>query len=394
MMQFMKTKQTKTKTPFTFAGFDDWVEIFQSGEQTDSQGDTNNFTTADLDSIVTNHQPSPIVIGHPKTADPAWGWSSALKREGNSLFGKYSDVHPAFSKMVENKQFPERSIRIKQTDNGYQLMHTGFLGAIPPAVSGLSPMQFSQGDDDCLEFAGDWYVTSRLSRLFRRIKNFLIEGEGEERAEEILPEYELESLSETAVEQRLNENNESESVSGSFNKDPKGEMTVGFTQEQMDAAIAKAKADAADDAKKVEREFAAKLKVNEFEKRQGLAKQKVSTLLTEQKILPAQTQGLSEFMAALDDSDDATFEFSVGEGDKAKTEKQSPSQFFNAFLDSLTEHGLLNSQTQDDFTSSDYSVPADASVDAERLELHAKALEYMDRHDGVDYVSAVKALGG
>jgi len=379
-----------TKHTLQFAGFDDWVEIFRTGEQTDSQGNTRTFTTADLDSMVTNHQSSPIVIGHPQTDDPAWGWSSALKRVGDSLFGKYADVQPAFAKMVENKQFPERSIKIKPVDNGYQLVHTGFLGAVPPAVEGLAQMQFHH-DDQCLEFSSDWYVTSRLSRIFRRMKNLLIEDKGEAKAEEILPEYELESLSDAAVEQRLKDINETESVSGSFNQVPKGGITVSeFTQQQLDDAVAKATADAKASA---EQEYSTKLASALSLQRQADAMLHVDQLLSAQKLVPAQISGLAEFMATLDDADENAFEFSVGTDDKSETKKQSQQQFFSTFLDSLPEHGLLDKKTQDEFSSDGaYMAPADSQIDAERYELHTKALAYQKQNQGVDYISAVRAV--
>lgn len=392
MMSVMKTKQTNSS--YTFTGFDDWIEVFQAGTQTDASGQTKTFSQSDLDSMVANHQPAPIVIGHPKVNDPAFGWSHELKREGDSLFAKFKDVEPQFETLVEQHRYPERSIRLGRVDNGYQLLHVGFLGAARPAVSGMKPIEFSDDASQTLEFSGDWYVTSRLSRLFRRMKNFLIEDKGEAKAEEIFPEYELDSLSEASVEQRLAETDES--VPGSFTQDPKGEMTVGeFTQKQLDDAVAKAVSDATTQAKAdAENDYTAKLAEVKSKQRKAEALQRVDTLLSEQKLLPAQTAGLAEFMAALDDGSDATFEFSVGDGDQAKTEKQSPSQFFNAFLDNLVEHGLLNKQEQDVSTETNYVAPEGSNVDGERLELHQKAMQYMDAHEGVEFIAAVKAVGG
>jgi hypothetical protein len=398
-MTFMETNKSNISNAvaLTFRGFDDWVELFQAGEQTDSQRNTKVWTHADLDSMVTNHQPSPLVIGHPKTDDPAWGWSSALKRDGDVLLGKFSDVQPEFSKMVENKQFPNRSIKIEPAENGYRLVHTGFLGGIPPAIKGLKQLNFNQ-NDKAMEFSGDWYVTSRLSRMFRNIKNYLVEDKGQEKADQILPEWELENLSESAVEQRIEESTESDS--GSFNKQEsqdepdKGENDVGqFTQADIDAAkeVGNKEGKAA-----ATSEFNTELDALKNKDKLATAQAKVNQLLTDQKLVPAVAGGLAEFMASLDDGDENHFEFSSGEGTSKKTIKQSPAAYFSALLDGLSTHGLLDSQKDDgdlDTQSSQkFNAPDGSLIDEDGLKLDQKARVYMSANQGVSYIDAAAAV--
>ncbi|MBQ4838493.1 hypothetical protein [Pseudoalteromonas luteoviolacea] len=123
----------------------DWYEIFTAGTHTDSNGNTQEFTAADLDSVVTNFIPktSPLVIGHPKTNDPAWGWVSDLKVEDGKLFAKAEYVATEFAEAVEAKRYPNRSVRLEGEPGNYFLGHVGYLGGKPPAVAGM-PWQFNE----------------------------------------------------------------------------------------------------------------------------------------------------------------------------------------------------------------------------------------------------------
>lgn len=59
----------------------DWFEVFKAGTLTDSRGNTQTFTNADLNSVVANFtgKTASLVIGHPKMDSPVWGWASELK---------------------------------------------------------------------------------------------------------------------------------------------------------------------------------------------------------------------------------------------------------------------------------------------------------------------------
>ena len=53
------------------------LEIFKIGEHTSSNGETKSDTIKDLDKIVDSYNPKeredPLVLGHPKDNDPAYG---------------------------------------------------------------------------------------------------------------------------------------------------------------------------------------------------------------------------------------------------------------------------------------------------------------------------------
>lgn len=192
----------------TFAGFDDWVEVFRSGKQTDSKGRVRDWKESDLDQMVANHSgghTTPIVVGHPKTDSPAYGWADQLKRVGDTLMAKFAHVEPAFAKLVEKKHFPNRSIKIVPTDKGFKLAHVGWLGATPPAIEGLAPVQFAAEDEgDTYEFAAAAAAargTSLVAAGLRRMRQFIIDQHGTEKADKYAPEDDIAQMESLAGQQ-------------------------------------------------------------------------------------------------------------------------------------------------------------------------------------------------
>ncbi len=126
-----------------------WIEVFRSGKQTDSAGNTKEWTNSDLDKIVENYNnqakdkkhEAPIVIGHPETNAPAFGWVETLKRQGDVLLAKLKQLTPQFVEWVKAGHYKKRSISL---DGNYNLRHIGFLGAAAPAVKGLEDVDFSE----------------------------------------------------------------------------------------------------------------------------------------------------------------------------------------------------------------------------------------------------------
>lgn len=131
-----------------FKGLTDWVEIFKVGQHP-GKGDLAavTFTTADLDQLVANldpAQPVPHVITHQELYSPfAYGQVVELKREGDSLLARSDKINPQFEALVRAGNLYNRSIRILQTNKGYELGHVAWLGAEPPAVAGLAPVEFA-----------------------------------------------------------------------------------------------------------------------------------------------------------------------------------------------------------------------------------------------------------
>ena len=140
----------------TFKGFDDWVEIFAGGRQTDSNGIEHDGDRL-VDQAVATFDPGfhepPAVVGHPKDDDPAYGTVQAVKADVRSgkkiLLARFKDVHPPFAEMVQSGRFPKRSAAFYPDG---RLRHVGFLGAMPPAVKGLKNIAFADGESIAFEF--------------------------------------------------------------------------------------------------------------------------------------------------------------------------------------------------------------------------------------------------
>lgn len=124
-------------------------EIFRTGTHTSLNGQSKNFSESDLDTIAESYNPSeheaPIVIGHPETNAPAYGWIEKLKRIGDRLVAFPKQVSNEFSELVKSGAFKKRSISITPD---LKLNHVGFLGAAAPAVKGLKDVEFADNPDE------------------------------------------------------------------------------------------------------------------------------------------------------------------------------------------------------------------------------------------------------
>ena len=137
-----------------------WIEIFKTGTHTDSGGNTQDYSPEDLDRIASlyntksqenSSNEAPVVKGHPKTDDPAYGWVEALRRRGNVLMAKLKDLTPEFTDQIKQGMFKKVSIALYPD---LTLRHIGFLGAATPAVEGLKPVTFAE-DSEYMEFVAE-----------------------------------------------------------------------------------------------------------------------------------------------------------------------------------------------------------------------------------------------
>ncbi|MRR56956.1 MAG: hypothetical protein EG824_01905 [Deltaproteobacteria bacterium] len=179
-----------------------WIEVFRAGKQTDSAGGTREWTESDLDKIVANYNgqadhEAPVVVGHPEHNSPAFGWVESLKREGKILYAMFKDVLPEFTDAVGKKLYKKRSISLYPD---LTLRHIGFLGGMPPAVKGLADIAFrDKGEAITVEFS-DWRM-STLGRIIMKIRDYLVEKEGADKADGIISSWEVQDLLNEPAEQ-------------------------------------------------------------------------------------------------------------------------------------------------------------------------------------------------
>lgn len=401
------TKKHLNKKPLAaaieFAGFEDWFQIFEAGTHVDKNGNQKTWTVENLDSVVANHStddPVPYVIGHPKDNDPAYGWTKGgIKREGNILFAKGPATVPEFEQAVKDELFPNRSVSLEPDGNGgWKLRHIGFLGAKMPAVAGQPRLNFSSADDAAVyefAYADDVYpiknVLRSLTEMFTRFRERIIEKDGIEEADKVVPSWEREHLDrqidrigEEVSDNPLYQSPNHTTVIEHSNHDEglNVEPTEKEIQLQADLDAANAEKD-----KLIKRQAA-----QAFSTCRDKAQLTVNQLLTDGKLLPAQVQGegLANFMAHLANDDDNTFEFAASDAEEPT--KMSPAEFFEQFLSSLNVQVVTGGRDDDEPIQHSYSTPDGSGVEPSRLDLHEQALQYQRNHEGVTYEQAAIAV--
>lgn len=354
-----------------FKGLTDWVEIFKGGEQTDSKGRTQNFSESDLDQLIANHDPehpAPHVITHKELYSPfAYGQTAALKREGLTVFAKSKNINPTFEKLVKDGALYERSIRIEKTPKGFKLGHIAWLGAEPPAVEGLAPVQFSKDDPEAFDFNSPptWLLPDVFSRFMRGIREFFITKFGLETADQVVPNYQIDSMADMATRMRGN---------ADYSQSDGGH-TVQFTQADIDRAKKEAEDKAQADFARREQELKDRQEADrlQFEKeRAEFRRNEFRTFVDEQidagKLLPAQAQGAVEFMAHLAGGEAAEFEFSRGEEGKTQTVKAKPVDWFKDFVKALPKQITVGRRNDEeaDVDAGDYKAIQAAASDYQK----------------------------
>ena len=127
-----------------------WIDIFRAGRHIDDSGDERVFTESDIDDMARGYQPAlreaPLVVGHPATNGPAFGWVAELRRGvGGVLQMRAKQVNERFAEAVREGSFKKRSAAFyppshpsNPNPGKWYLRHVGFLGATQPAIAGLA----------------------------------------------------------------------------------------------------------------------------------------------------------------------------------------------------------------------------------------------------------------
>lgn len=295
------------------------IQIFKPGKHTAMSGVSLEFSESDLAASAKAYDPSiceaPLVIGHPKLDAPAYGWVRSLSF-ADGLNAEPHQVDAAFSEMVSAGRFKKVSASFYAPDSPsnpvpgvYYLRHVGFLGAQPPSVKGLKPVEFSDAEQGVVEFS-EWDDVTNAS-LWRTMREWFIGKFGLDEADKVIPNYQVQSLEQGAQDELRESQKEDAALSASpaFSEPkPKGDEMSAEDKARLAA---------------LEQENA-QLKARHAEFAEAEAKRKVDaahadhvafaeTLVAAGKLLPA-TKLLA--VAALDlvASQDAPVEF--GEGDE------------------------------------------------------------------------------
>ena len=296
------------------------------------RGNTRNWRGDEVKAIADRYNAgdgeAPVVVGHPKTDDPAYGWVKRLhyREDDGVLTADIGNLDPDFRLLVRDGRYKRISSAFDMGGDGViNLRHVGFLGAAKPAVSGLKPVSFSGEAAMTYEFGGTPAAANKpasLKAVLSSIRSYLAD-------EKVSP---LWALTPTANREFANNGG---SMPNSENTKPVDDSAGSETIEKQAAgefaADKRGAAQGAALAKKVEQldkaqaEFVAKRDLAE-------AQSHVRELIREGKLTPAQAPGLAEFIAA--QPEDKTICFAAGGGD-GKEQKVSPRAYALKFLDAL-----------------------------------------------------------
>ncbi|KZL05525.1 hypothetical protein [Pseudovibrio sp. Ad26] len=180
------------------------IEVFRPGTFTSMGGTSFSITGDELSALAKRYDasanPVPVVVGHPKTNDPAYGWVQSFSYDEASerLIAEVGELDPDFSEAVETGRYKKISMSFFQpgaasNPAGDELYprHVGFLGGAAPAVSGLKPVEFAGGDDGTLTIEFGDRTFKDVASVFRRIRDFFIEEHGLETADRVISDWEI-----------------------------------------------------------------------------------------------------------------------------------------------------------------------------------------------------------
>lgn len=192
------------------------LNISKVGRATSVEGVAVDFTADILREVAGSYDPNlceaPIVVGHPTLSAPAFGYINTLSFADGKLIGTEDQVDPDFNELRRKGHFKHPSASFftpsapnNPTPGKWYLRHVGYLGGVTPALKGLNGKVISFADEVnagvvtvcTASFAdGDLpaHAGSSIAQLFRRLREYFIASDGVEKADQLLPDWEIQSL--------------------------------------------------------------------------------------------------------------------------------------------------------------------------------------------------------
>lgn len=367
------------------------IEVFRPGTFTPMTGEAITFSANDLRGIAADYDsaasPAPIVVGHPITDAPAYGWANSFSydEESGRLIAEIGEIEPAFSDAVGLGRYKKISLSLFAPTASNNPMpgkwypkHIGFLGAAAPAVSGLKPVAFSGADDGIVTFEfADASALRDVAGLFRSLREWMIEKFGSETADKAVPNWTIGWI-EDAAERDPPTINE-----GPFFTAPSIKPKT-TPETNMDPAKK-----AADDAAFAAREKALTAREQAANNTDNLAF--AEKLVTEGRLLPVSKDKVVGILNALSPVASAQLEVSFADGNATKT--SGALDLIKSLLESQPPVVSFGSVViGDDVPSVDFAMPHGMSADQASADLHARAVAYQAVHPNTEYMTAVTAV--
>lgn len=359
------------------------IEVFRPGTFRPMSGEPITYSAADLLAVADAYDPltapAPIVVGHPDIDAPAFGWVESFDYDAKSerLFANLHEIEPTFAEAVKGGRYKKVSMAFFGPDQSHNPQpgtwypkHVGFLGAAAPAVSGLKNASFA-GAAGAI-FMAEFGAGSRSASIFRRLRDWMIDQDGLEAADKVLPAWEIDWLDDA-----------DDAKEPYFAADPtpptKPKEEPAVTQ-QPDPAFAAREADVN------ARETRIAAREAEIARTENAAF--AEGLVTDGRLLPALKDKLVAVLNVLPGH--AAVSFAEG------GEKLSPGAALRQILSEQPKIVNFGEAELGDGPNGGGKAVAFAAdgkaVDSANLAIHQKALAYQRTHPGTEYIAAVQAV--
>ncbi len=357
------------------------VEVFRPGTFKAMNGQEYAFTEADVAAMASGYDPeaapAPVVVGHPKHDDPAFGWAQGFEvNDSGTLVAELTKLAPEFVEAVEEGRYRKVSMKFFPPDasnnpvpGSYYPRHIGFLGGAAPAVSGLTPVQFADSDEEELvEIAFTLpQVADAASSIFRRMRDFFIDQFSLETADKVIPEWQVRWLEEAG-------------------DDPEPQTSPGFSQpEPKETSMGGDPKDLAN------RE--ADLAKRERALRHTESVAFADDLVAKGKLLPVQKDSVSALLDELGGQTETEISFS----DDGTTKISNPADLLKDILNAQPEivpQGETDLGDEPGKATVAFASPDGFDVDSADLAIHQKAVAFQSQNPGTEYLDAVAAVQG
>lgn len=352
------------------------IEVFRAGTFQPMQGDPITFSADDLRAIASNYDaaaPAPVVVGHPKTDDPAYGWAAGFSVDGDRLVADIGEIEPSFADAVKDGRYKKISLSLFTPDatnnpkpGHWYPKHIGFLGAAAPAVPGLRTVAFASDEGAVtFEFA-DAGALRDVAGLFRSMRDFFIEKFGLEAADKALPAWSIGWIDDAA-------DRDPPQPYPAYSEPPMPDPKPGLQPDDL--------ARRQSDLDKRERDLNHADHVAFAE-----------GLIGEGRLIPVLKDKVVAVLDGLAPIGGVRTEVSFAEGGESKTVAVA-----DLIKDVLKAQPKVVSFGQVDLGappdgSVDFAMPQGMTADPASAELHARALAYQAQHPGSDYMAAVAAV--
>ena len=352
------------------------IHIFKPGKHTSAGGTSLEFNESDLQAAVSAYDPSiheaPIVVGHPKDNGPAYGWVGSLEYDDKGVHAIPRQINSDFQEQVQAGSYKKVSASFYLPDapgnpapGNLYLRHVGFLGAAPPAIKGLEPVQFSEDEQGVVEF--NEIANTVMGETLSRLREWIIDKFSRDEADNVIPKgaiWDLELASKIEQQERLEQEQGSENPEPAFSEGttdhPNEEDDMPTMQEELEAARTRIQElenqvnggagnnPGNSDFTERERQLAERERAIQKQELQS----KIKQVADQGRIMPADVEPLAEFAAHLEADEQQAVQFSEQEQAKA------PREFFLAWLAKqpkrvdFTEHSADGDEPPQDETPS------------------------------------------